>query len=1012
MDGIKSFFSKNWMHFAVILIFIVIARMFFAPQFDDYGLAQHDIEQFKGMANEISHFREDTGDEPLWTNSMFGGMPATQISVAYGGNVFKSITKGFMSLFPSPAGIFLLHLIGFYIFALFMRIKPVIGLIGAIAFAFASYEIVIMQAGHNSKAMAVAFLPAVLGAFIYAFQRNWKWGAVLSALFMGFELSMNHYQVTYYMIILLVGLGIYFAIDAFKKKKLKHFGLATAGVFVGYLLALFVNYGSVSMTNDYAKHTIRGANDLTISADGSETKSKEGLDKDYITNWSYGIDESFTIVSPYIKGSHNSKPIVESNFAEMVENGDYDREEASNILGNRLYWGEQAITSGPVYLGVLTVFLALLGMVFLKDRIKWVYLAVSVLALMLSWGKHFMGLTDFFIDYVPLYASFRTVTIILILLELTFPVIAVMILQKFFEDRESLKLEKKKFLIVSGAFFVFLIGLKVIGLDTTYASEAEIERNDEEVIAGQIMNQLRDLKPEQIQQFKQQRGIDLMVPQQLNAFVDAEVENNLKGYESIKKFRADVFNASMTRSILFAFFGIGVIALFFFTSLPSMAIAGGIAVLMLIDFVGVDTNYIGTLEKRDGSYVHWVPEAERAYPLAATAADNTILENELKENPSLQAIVDAGAKKGVAKARELDYDRKYQARVENDYKFAALNANTNFRVFDTDGGFGSSRASYYHKSIGGYHGAKLRNFQNLAEFHLYSMNNKVLDMLNVKYIIQRGQASPNRTALGNAWLISSIESVPTADEEIRGLGNEFTVKNTGSGEFLVNNEVKTESKVYGQEKLEYVREIRNPQTNRLVKDTIDVRLSNGLKVGQTVGMVVDTNGLTELVNMQTLENDSLKGSLKELVRLTLDDQFDPSSEAIMLDSEAKKVSKKKFTREGTVKMTKYAPNQINYAANVSGKQFIVFSEIYYKDGWKAYVNGKEQPILRVNYALRGLEVDSGKNKIEFKYDVPKFYTAGTMAMAGSLIIFLLLGAMLFLEWKNRGKDETVVSAEE
>lgn len=229
MNSIKTFFSKHWMHFAVLVVFFVIARMYFAPQFDDFGLAQHDIKQFKGMSNEIAHFREEAGKEPLWTNSMFGGMPATQISVRYGGNIFKSITTGFMSWFPSPAGIFLLHLIGFYIFALFMRLKPIIGLIGAIAFAFASYEIVILQAGHNSKAMAVAFLPAVLGAFIYAFQRNWKWGAVLSALLMGFELSQNHYQVTYYMIILLIGLGIYFAIDAFRKKTLKNFGFASVG---------------------------------------------------------------------------------------------------------------------------------------------------------------------------------------------------------------------------------------------------------------------------------------------------------------------------------------------------------------------------------------------------------------------------------------------------------------------------------------------------------------------------------------------------------------------------------------------------------------------------------------------------------------------------------------------------------------------------------------------------------------------------------------------------------------
>ncbi len=1007
--AIMSFFKKYGIHFAVLVVFLVISRIYFSPQFEDYGLAQHDIEQFKGAANEIVHFRIDNDEEePLWTNAMFGGMPATQISVIYGGNVFRNIINGFLGWFPNPVGTFLLHLICFYIFAMFLRIKPIIGLIGAIAFAFASYEIVILQAGHNTKAMAVAFLPAVLGAFIYAFKRNWKWGAILSTVFMCFELSMNHYQVTYYMIFLLLGIGIYFAVDAFKNKTFKQFGLATAGVLAGYLIALFINYGSVSMTNDYAKQTIRGANDLTISADGTATKSAEGLDKGYITNWSYGIDESFTIVSPYIKGSHNSKPIMESNFAQMVEDGDYSQAEKSKILGNRLYWGEQAITSGPVYLGVLTVFLALLGMVFLKDRIRWVYLGVSILALMLSWGKHFMGFTDFFIDYVPLYSSFRTVTIILILLELIFPVLAVMLLQKLFEDRENLKSEGKKFLIVSGVFLTFLIGLKMVGLDNTYASEAEIAANDEEMIGNQIMGQLQQLTPEQIQQFQQQRGIDLSNPQQLKQFIDTEVATNLEGSDAIRKFRADVFSSSTTRSILFAIFGIGIVALFFFTALPSMAIAGGLAVLMLIDFVGVDTNYIGTLEKPDGSFVHWVPEPEREYPLAATAADLKILDDELKENPSLQAVIDAGAKKGTAEAREKEYSRKFQTRVEDSYRFYALNSNTNYRVFDTDGGFNKSRAAYFHKSLGGYHGAKLRNFQNLAEFHLYSMNNKVLDMLNVKYIIQRGQSSRNRTALGNAWLAASVKSFATADEEIRALGNEFTLKNTGKGEFLVNGEKKSEATIYGQEELLYVIDKRDPQTNRYIKDTIKVQLSNGLRVGQTVAFVLDDQtGLTDLVPLQTLEVDTVN-SFETLVSLTLDGQFNPTTEVVMLDSEAKKLSKKNFSKEGTVTMTKYAANEINYSADVNGKQLIVFSEMYYKDGWKAYVDGKEKEILKVNYALRGLEVDGGKHTVDFKFDIPKFHTAGTMAMIGSILVFLLIGGMLFLDWRNKkSKTEEV-----
>lgn len=998
MNRVKSFFQQHWMHFAVIVVFFIIARMYFAPQFDEYGLKQHDVEQYIGMSHEINSFREETGKEAMWTNSMFGGMPATQISIIGNGNVFRNMTSAFMRWLPSPVGIFLLHLIGFYIFALFMRLKPIIGFLGAIAFAFASYEIVILQAGHNSKAMAVAFLPAVLGAFIYAFQRNWKWGAILSSVFMGFELSQNHYQVTYYMLILLFGLGIYFAIDAVKNKKIKNFALATGGVFVGYLVALVINYGGVAMTNEYAKHTIRGANDLTISADGSEAKVSAGLDKEYITNWSYGIDESFTLVSPYIKGSHNSKVVAESNFADMVENGDYTPEETNLILNSPLYWGEQAITSGPVYLGVLTVFLALLGMVFLKDRIKWVYLVVSVLALMLSWGKHFMGLTDFFIENIPMYSSFRTVTIILILLELTIPVLAVMLLQKLWVEREAMKGEGKKFLIVSGVFFAFLLGLKVIGLDSTYASKAEIEMNDEEAMSANIVGQLSQIPP---QQLLEQYNLDVNNPDQVQNFVDMQVAERLKGFDAIRKFRADVFSSSTTRSLVIAFFAIGLMALFFYTAIPSLAIVGGLAVLMLIDFVQVDTNYIGSRERSDGNYIHWTPAPENVYPMVATPADYQILENEVAQNPRLRGIVDAGGRKGVNKARELEYERKYQTRVEDAYKFAALNANTNYRVFELDGGFGSSRASYFHKSLGGYHGAKLRSIQNLIEFHIQTMNEKVLDMLNVKYIMQGGKVSPRASALGNAWLVSEVKEYASPDDEIRALGAKFKLVNKADGQFLVNGVVKTSAVVFGSEKLQYVLSNSNTTVRQPQSDTLEVKLTNGLQIGQSAAFVVDQNGVPELMPLQVVENDSTK-SFKNLVTISLIDRFEPGKEVTMLSADAKKLSAKKFTQEGTVKMTKYAPNSISYSADLKGNQLVVFSEMYYADGWKAYVDGKEQDILKVNYALRGLEVKGGKHKIEFKYDLPKYYSSNRNAYIGSTFLILLIAGLLF--WDLRKKN--------
>ena len=323
--ALSNFFKNNWIHFAVLILFSIVTFAYFAPEFDRFSLKQHDVEQFKGMANETEMYREKYGEEPLWTNSMFGGMPTTQISTLYEGNIFQKAIIGFLRTFGVPSGTFLLHLIGFYILALCLRIKPIVAAVGAFAFAFATYEIVIIQAGHNSKAVTVALMAPVLGAFIMAYRTNWKWGALLSGLFMSFELASNHLQVTYYLGILLFFLGLYELIKALKEKQLKSFVIATVGIVGAYVLALFINYGNISLTQDYAKHTIRGGNDVTISPEGLEvTNNTSGLDKEYITSWSYGVGESFTLISPYVKGSA-SAGIVGSQFEEMIENSDRSR---------------------------------------------------------------------------------------------------------------------------------------------------------------------------------------------------------------------------------------------------------------------------------------------------------------------------------------------------------------------------------------------------------------------------------------------------------------------------------------------------------------------------------------------------------------------------------------------------------------------------------------------------------------------------------------------------------------
>ncbi len=983
----KNFFQKNWPHFAVLAAFIVIMFFYFAPEFDGNRLKQHDVEEYIGMSKETQAFREKAHEEPLWTNSMFGGMPTIQISTLYGGNFFQQSSLWFLGFFGVPSGIFLLHLLGFYLLAMCMRIKPLIAFVGAVAFAFASYEIVVLQAGHNSKAMSVALMAPVVGAFIMAYRHNWKWGALLSGLFMSYELANNHLQVTYYLAFLLAGLGVYELIQAIMSKEIKKFLITSGSVMAAYLLAVFINYGNISLTNDYAKHTIRGGNDVTINPNGTPaTNNTEGLDKDYITNWSYGVGESFTLVSPYVKGSA-SVGLADSGFGEMVESSDRSMEDINAVMNAPypVYWGDQPMTSGPVYLGVVVVFLALLGMVFIKDRSKWVFLGISVLALALSWGKNFMGLTDFFIDNVPGYNKFRTVTIIMVLIELCIPIIAVMLLQRLYETREEIKAQKRNFLIVSGVFFVFLFGVKTVGLGDNFTTKQELEQMN--AYPAQVAQQIREIDPQVLIQNK----IDPSNPQQIQQVIDSKVGELNNQYTLMKGVRQEIFTSSMNRSLLFAFLIIGVMALFFYTAISSEFIVAGVAALVLADLIFVDQNYLSSKEDDKGNFKYWSAAPSILYPLSPNKADLDIMTLETM-NASVAKAVTEAEKVGKEKAEDLDYSGADARRVIESYRYSALNFATNYRVFDFDGGWSSTRASYFHKSLGGYHGAKLRNIQNVFDFHLARTNNKVLDMLNVKYIIQQESLRPNPTAMGNAWFVKTIDVKETANDEIRALGNTFELTNQGPGQLLVNGQPSEKASVYGSEDLQYL----------FGGDTLDVPLSNGLAQGQEALWVRDTNGVTNLIPMITMDSDSL-GSFKPLVKLKVTDEFNVRDEAVMLKEVTSKLKSNKFSGIGTINMKSYAPNKIVYTADCQGNQFAVFSEIYYPEGWKAFVDGKEVEILKTNYLLRGLELTSGKHKIEFKFDLPKYRQSNTLAIVGTGFLFLLIAGVAFMDMK-KAKD--------
>ena len=985
----NTFFKTNWKHFAAIAVMIVVTLVYFKLQFEGYGLKQHDIEQFSGASHEIEDFRQRTGEETMWTNSMFGGMPSVQISLLYQGNYIKEVVNAYAKIFPLPAGVVLLYMLGFYIFALCVRINPWVGLLGAIAFGFSSYDIIIIQAGHNTKALAVAFMAPVVGAFIMAYQRNLRWGIILSAIFMIFELSMNHLQVTYYLGILLVFIGVVFFVDAFIKKTYKKFFFATGGLILAYILAFLTNFGNIYLTNDYAKHTIRGGNEVTITPNGvsNAENSTTGLDKDYITQWSYGVGESFTLVSPYVKGG-GSVALGDSPFAESVENMDLSPEDMKGVMNLPVYWGDQPMTSGPVYIGVIVLFLAFLGLVFLKNPVKWALLAVTILTLMLSWGKNFMGLTDFFLDNVPGYNKFRAVTIILVMVELCIPILGVLFLDLLVKERESLKLKKKTFLISSGLALGFLLLVKVIGLGDNYQSAGDKAQLDN--VASSIRQQLAGMNPSDLMT---QYQLDINNPQQVDQFVQQQVIPYQKSYDAMKTVRASIFNSSMNRSILFLFLAIGLLAVMFYTEVKTEFVVVGMVVLVALDLIPVANNYLGNKEQGNG-YKFWTEKGNSLFATAATNADYKIMENELAEHPSLKSKISNAENDAKQRVSELELSGPAQRNLIDAYKFAALNRNTNYRVFDLSGGFNSATSSYFHKALGGYHGAKLRSIQNVFDFHIANSNYKIYDMMNVKYFIQNGnEAQPNPSALGNAWFVKKITKHQTPNDEIRALGSIFKLENQSVGKLIINGKIQNNADVYTSDKLQYV----------LKGDTIVVPLSSGIAEGMEAMFVMDINGKTNLVPIQTLSLDTAKSFLK-LVKIKNVEEFSPRDEAVVLTSEFKKINKLNFTGEGSITMTSYAPNKISYVSNSNSDQLAVFSEVYYADGWKASIDGKEVPIAKVDYFLRGLKLPKGKHQIQFTFDLPIYHTAGTLAATSSILVILGLIGLIILDRKKKNKE--------
>ena len=660
-------FSKAKPHIIIIVLFALISFAYFSPIIEGKRIDGHDVKTWIGMSKEISDFRDSSGNEALWTNSMFSGMPAYQISVKYSSNLVRYIDKVISLGFPRPANLLFLYLLGFYLLLLSLKVDYRVAAVGAIAYAFSSYFFIIIQAGHMTKAHAIAYLPMVVASVIYTYRGKLLLGGALTALTVALELYSNHLQITYYLIFILIFIGLYQFFQDYKSKNLPSFFKRSGVLILAALLGTGTCFTRLKTTMDYGKDSTRGKSELTSNI---ENKTK-GLDKDYATQWSYGIAETMTLLIPNFHGGASQGEL--STDSETYNALKRSPNAKKIIKSLPLYWGDQPIVSGPTYAGAIVIFLFLLSLFLLKGRFKYWILSLTVLSIFLAWGKNFMPLTELFLDFFPGYNKFRAVSMILIVAEFTLPLLAFLALNNFiFSDADKLSKQKS----LKNAFFI---------------------TSSITLLFALVPNIFFDFV----------------------GFNDSMLASNGWPVEALQSDRASMLSNDAWRSFFFIL--LAFLSLFFFLKhkVSSNNVILIFAVLLLFD--------MWTINKRYLNDSHFIRSSKVKIPYKASQADNFILS-------------------------------------DND---------PNFRVFNQSvSTFNDASTSYFHKSIGGYHGAKLKRYQELIDSHISKGNMQVLNMLNTKYfILQNGKVNRNPNVLGNAWFIKDTKIVENADAEILALNN-------------------------------------------------------------------------------------------------------------------------------------------------------------------------------------------------------------------------------------------------
>ncbi|MBE6257741.1 MAG: hypothetical protein E7103_07275 [Prevotella sp.] len=683
-----------------VLLFVVLAFAYFFPaDIEGRILYRHDASAGRGAGQEGIEYLQKTGERSRWTNALFGGMPTYQMAPSYGStDLLTKAIYAYHLWLPENVWFVFAYLLGFYILLRAFDFRQHLAALGSIIWAFSTYFLIIIAAGHIWKVWALAYLPPMIAGIVLAYRGKYLWGLLLTAVFSAFEINANHVQMTYYYLFVILFMVIAWLVEAIRQQQMARFLKATAVCIAGAAIGVCVNLSNLYHTWQYSKESMRGKSELVKANNANQTSS--GLERDYITQWSYGIGETWTLLIPNTKGGA-SMPLSQNETA--MKHADENYVSIYQQIGQ--YWGEQPGTSGPVYVGAFVVMLFILGLFIVKGPMKWALLAATVLSVLLSWGKNFMGFTDFFLDYIPMYDKFRTVASILVIAEFTIPLLAMLALKKIFDEPEVLK-EKAKYLYVSFALtagVALLFALMPTAFFAGFISTSE-------------MHALQSLPAEHIQPL----------------------------IANLTEMRQAVFTADCWRTFWIIVIGTAFLLLFRYGKLKAEYTVAGILLLCLVDLWQVNKRYLND--------EMFVPKSEREAPQQKTQTDELILRD--------QAL---------------------------DYRVLNLASNT----------FNENETSYYHKSIGGYHAAKLRRYQEMIEQYINpemqalfgavseaagdmtQVNGDsicpVLNMLNTRYFIfplEGGQTVPiqNPYAYGNAWFVDKLDYVNNANEEMAAVG--------------------------------------------------------------------------------------------------------------------------------------------------------------------------------------------------------------------------------------------------